>query len=446
MLLLERMSRGLLVLALGTGVASSSYGQVRNPSFEQGITTQATSWTQFGNAFRESTGAFSGDYGLKLFGQFSGSTSVSGAYQKFKVRAGNRVYAQVRAVNRSADAVSGDNFALLKLVYFDATGNEIGASESRSMRATTQQDQSQWLSASLGSAPAETVLCGVYLLFVQPSSTPFAGGSVTFDDVTVEQGPRVQKRLVWQDEFSGTSLDSTKWEPMIGDGSLYGNPGWGNNELQYYTGRPENVEVGNGILKIIARQENFGGRGFTSARLRTQGKFDFRYGRVEARIKIPAGQGLWPAFWMLPSQSPYGGWASGGEIDIMEAVNLAEQVHGTIHYGSPWPGNLSAGGNRSKAGGYADGFHTYAIDWRPDEIRWSVDGVEYYSVNSQTWFSSVGMWNQRAPFDTSFHMLLNLAIGGNWPGSPDESTVFPAEMLVDYVRVYQDVPQSTGRR
>jgi hypothetical protein len=225
MLLLERMSRGLLVLALGTGVASSSYGQVRNPSFEQGITTQATSWTQFGNAFRESTGAFSGDYGLKLFGQFSGSTSVSGAYQKFKVRAGNRVYAQVRAVNRSADAVSGDNFALLKLVYFDATGNEIGASESRSMRATTQQDQSQWLSASLGSAPADTVLCGVYLLFIQPSSTPFAGGSVTFDDVTVEQGPRVQKRLVWQDEFSGTSLDSTKWEPMIGDGSLYGNPG-----------------------------------------------------------------------------------------------------------------------------------------------------------------------------------------------------------------------------
>ncbi|MDX9912747.1 MAG: family 16 glycosylhydrolase [Phycisphaerales bacterium] len=251
-----------------------------------------------------------------------------------------------------------------------------------------------------------------------------------------------QWSLVWSDEFDGTSLDTSKWEPMIGDGTNYGNPGWGNNELQYYTSRSQNITVQDGNLTITARRENFGGREYTSARLRTLNKADFLYGRIETRAKVPAGAGAWPAFWMLPTNSPYGGWAASGEIDVIETINGATSAHGTIHYGGNWPNNTSNGGSRS--GNWSQDFHTYAIEWEPQRIRWFVDGQLYHTAGANVWYSSAAGGNDFAPFDSPFHLLLNLAVGGNWPGPPSQSTPFPLRYELEYVRVYEATQQPYG--
>lgn len=255
--------------------------------------------------------------------------------------------------------------------------------------------------------------------------------------------------LVWSDEFDGNELDSSSWEYQIGTGTAYGLPaGWGNNELQYYTNLSSNVVVSDGSLKIIARQQSFGGRNYTSARIRTLGKREFLYGKIEARMKVPSTSGVWPAFWMLPTNSPYGGWASSGEIDIMESVNSATTMHGTIHYGSNWPDNQRNGGSFSNGSDFADDFHVFSIEWEEDQIRWYIDGQQYHSVNSNQWFSSApaASGNPRAPFDSEFHLLLNIAVGGDWPGSPDGSASYPQTMEVDYVRVYesQQAPFGAG--
>lgn len=244
--------------------------------------------------------------------------------------------------------------------------------------------------------------------------------------------------LIWSDEFSGTSLDTTKWTAQTGDGTLYGLPsGWGNNEQQYYTSRTQNLTVSGGALHIVARRENFGGWSYTSARIRTAGKFEVLYGRIEARITIPSGQGIWPAFWMLPTNSPYGGWASSGEIDIMESTNAADRVYGTIHFGAPWPDNASNGGSYAPGVDFGAAPFDYAIEWEPDQIRWYVGNQLFHTANSSQWFSSAAPSNGRAPFDVPFHLLLNVAVGGNFPGPPNGSVGFPMEMTVDYVRVYQ---------
>jgi beta-glucanase (GH16 family) len=242
--------------------------------------------------------------------------------------------------------------------------------------------------------------------------------------------------LVWEDNFDGTTLDASKWTPMIGNGCP-NLCGWGNNELQYY--RAENATVGGGLLTITARRQFFGGSQYTSARLRSLNKADFTYGRFEMSAKLPAGQGLWPAFWMLPSDSVYGTWAASGEIDIMEAVGQNEsRVLGTIHYGGTFPNNTFSGESYTLPNGnLTDSFHTYAIEWEPTVIRWYIDGIQY--ATRTNWFSSNGTYP--APFNERFHMLLNLAVGGNLPGPPNQATPFPATYEIDYVRVYQqDVP------
>jgi len=251
-----------------------------------------------------------------------------------------------------------------------------------------------------------------------------------------------QPVLVWSDEFNGATIDSANWEHMIGDGTIYGVPaGWGNNELQYYTDRAVNSFVSNGSLHIVARQESFAGYGYTSARLRSKNKQDFLYGRMEGRIQLPSTAGIWPAFWMLPTNNVYGGWAASGEIDIMESVNVADTIFGTIHHGGPWPQNTSLGGTLSNGTDFSQGFHVYAIEWEPDVIRWYVDGVLYSVQTSGGWFSTnAPPGNTRAPFDQLFHFLLNVAVGGNFPGAPNGTSQFPQEMMIDYVRVYDLTP------
>jgi beta-glucanase (GH16 family) len=250
-----------------------------------------------------------------------------------------------------------------------------------------------------------------------------------------------QGALIWADEFNGTSLSAGNWEPMIGNGCSYGICGWGNNEQQYYTGRPDNVFVAGGYLHIVAREENYQGHDYTSARIRSLNRWDFQYGIIEARIRLPqGGAGIWPAFWMLPTNSPYGGWAAGGEIDILETVGVPTVAHGTLHFGGAWPNNVSSGGSYSPGGSFGDDFHVYRLEWRADEMRWFIDGVHYLTLTSNDWYSDAAPGNNQAPFDNPFHFLLNVAVGGNWPGPPNASTPFPQEMLVDWVRVYGLVP------
>jgi beta-glucanase (GH16 family) len=241
--------------------------------------------------------------------------------------------------------------------------------------------------------------------------------------------------LVWSDEFDGTEVDPGKWTFQLGDGTEVGlPPGWGNNELQYY--QAENATVAGGLLTITARQESVAGYDYTSARLRSLGKGDWTFGRMEMRARMPIGQGFWPAFWMLPSDtSIYGPWAASGEIDIMEYIGSEPgRVFGSIHYGASFPGNVSSSTDYFlPSGTFNDDFHVFAVEWEFGEIRWYVDGMLF--ATRTDWFSTGGPYP--APFDVDFHLLLNLAVGGNLPGPPDGTSVFPQEYVIDYVRVYQ---------
>jgi beta-glucanase (GH16 family) len=237
-------------------------------------------------------------------------------------------------------------------------------------------------------------------------------------------------QLVWSDEFDGTQVNAANWSyQLMGDG--------GNNEWQYYTDRPANSWVANGILTIQANKEDYvvGSTTYhyTSARLRTAGKQDFLYGKLEARIKTPKGQGIWPAFWMMPTDSVYGGWAASGEIDIMESIGQADKAYGTLHYGGSWPDNTNGGGFLSGTD-FSQAFHVYTIEWEPTVFRWYVDGQLFFTKTD--WWSSGGAYP--APFNQRFHFILNVAVGGNWPGYPDATTVFPQQMQIDWIRVYQD--------
>jgi len=238
--------------------------------------------------------------------------------------------------------------------------------------------------------------------------------------------------LVWEDEFDDIFVNPANWEFMIGDGSQFGIPGWGNNELQYYTNRPINVSTQNGELLINAQRENFNGKDYTSARIRTAGLFSFQYGRVEARIKLPVGEGLWPAFWMMPEDSVYGGWPLSGEIDIMEASTDGQWVSGAIHYGDPHQ-YISQG----TGGSFGNSYHVYSVEWEPEQVRWYIDGQLFFSANQNQWFTSAAPGDPNAPFDQPFHILLNMAVGGNFVQDPTPGSQFPKTMKVDWVRVYQ---------
>jgi len=245
---------------------------------------------------------------------------------------------------------------------------------------------------------------------------------------------------VWHDEFdgpAGASFDRVKW---VAD---TGGHGFGNKERQFYTTRGENVALdGKGHLVITARAEPspsayecwYGRCLHTSTRLKTQGLFAQAYGRFEARIRVPRGQGLWPAFWMLGADIGAVGWPQSGEIDIMENIGREPTIaHGTLH----GPGYSGAGGisraDTLSRGAYADDFHIFAVSWRPNEIRWYVDGRQYHRLTPAD-LPAGTKW----VFDHSFFLLLNLAVGGAWPGDPDSTTTFPQQMIVDYVRVYRD--------
>ncbi len=277
---------------------------------------------------------------------------------------------------------------------------------------------------------------GLRNIFASVALVPLFSGILSAADLTTNStveadAPVVNLRLVWSDEFNqpdGSGVNLTKWSYETG-----GN-GWGNNELEYYTDRTNNVRIEDGKLVIEARSENFGGKKYTSARLLTKNKFSWTYGRFEARIKIPRGQGIWPAFWMMGTNIGSANWPTCGEIDIMENIGKEPgTVHGTVH-GPGYSGDAGIGGPATLPDGaiMADNFHVFAVDCEPDRITWLLDGRPYFSITPERLPQ-----NRRWVFDQPKFLLLNLAVGGGWPGYPDATSTFPQQMIVDYVRVYE---------
>jgi beta-glucanase (GH16 family) len=276
------------------------------------------------------------------------------------------------------------------------------------------------LSICLAFLPALALLWGGAQVAGQASSTP---------------GRASKARLVWSDEFNGpngSQLDSSKWT-AVEDGS-----GFGNNELEYYTARPTNVRVQDGNLILTALKESYSGKqgehAYTSGRIESRGKFSFKYGRIEARAKLPHGQGIWPAFWMLGSDFATAGWPNCGEVDIMENVGQEpDKIHGSLH-GPGYSGATPLSGIYSLPNNarFSDDYHVFGIEWQPKEIRFYVDGRLF-----ETQKASDLPAGKRWVFDHPFYVVLNVAVGGYWPGAPDATTRFPQSMLVDYVRVYK---------
>jgi len=237
--------------------------------------------------------------------------------------------------------------------------------------------------------------------------------------------------LVWNDEFEGVHIDESKWSHLV-----TGNPA--NNELQYYTARAENSYVSDGSLFIVAKSEEYTGpdgtRSYTSARLNTSNTKTFQYGKVTARIKLPQGQGIWPAFWMLGSNIDLLGWPQCGEIDIMEMIGGGDErdndTYGTLH----WDANGHQEKGKSEkllSGIFNDDFHEFTVNWDSTKVEWQLDNKSFSSLDITDHLMS--------EFHQDFFIILNLAVGGNWPGNPNSQTVFPQEMVVDYVRVYQKI-------
>lgn len=306
------------------------------------------------------------------------------------------------------------------------------------------------------------------------SLPPADSGSDDSDGETTEGATENGWVLVWSDEFDGDSIDPTRWEHEV---NCWGG---GNGEQQCYVDAAQNSFVQDGQLHIVALRGDTQGPAvndddpaydpndtsatlpYSSARLRTRDLGDWRFGRIEVRARLPFGQGTWPAIWMLPTARVYGGWAASGEIDIMEAVNLRvdgeNRVHGTLHYGSYWPNNVYSGMEYTLPGGAdpAADFHDYAVEWELGEVRWYVDGHHFATQREDGWYTlyedeqgQMVVGEGASPFDESFHLILNLAVGGAWAanvnaGGVDES-VFPQELTIEHVRVYQcSVDPATG--
>lgn len=264
-----------------------------------------------------------------------------------------------------------------------------------------------------------------------PSTKPTTNPGLSLPSVDLEG-----YHLMFQDEFDGNTLSSQYWNLETGTGSNYGLTDWGNNEKQYYL--PENASVRNGNLVIEAKRQAYGGKNYTSARIQTRDKIHGTYGYIEARMKLPVGTGLWPAFWLLPNDTKYGGWASSGEIDVMEARGrLPNQVDHTLHFGGPWPRNVYESRKTIFNGTIAD-YHVYGVEWSSEGFYFYVDDLPPCRLLNDIYYSEQDPNNPSAPFDVDFYLLFNFAIGGNFDENREPDANFTsATMEVDYVRWYQ---------
>jgi beta-glucanase (GH16 family) len=450
-----------------------------NSGFETG---DLTGWTAFGNSIgnvsvQSSGGGHNGSsYYLKTYGQFIGANNYSGVYQDNLCAPSNTFLADGWTYTASSDGngIHGEDAIWVEVSFRDASYNALALY--RSVIITSNNIASfgglnKWIDLPITNqcsfsnpsaliltpgtvtntvtslvAPTGTVYVRYQVVYSQGSDN--ANSSMYFDDLTLNQTsgvvvvpPVTQWNIVWDDEFNGTTINTNIWAFDIGS-DCPDNCGWGNNELEYYTSRTNNAYVdGAGLLHIVAQQESYDGYNYTSARLKTQGLYATpTYGRMEARIQIPRGQGIWPAFWMLGNNINSVGWPTCGEVDIMENIGKTSDQgtdHGTIHgpQGSgDYNGGAGVGGTYTLPGGaaLADNFHIYGVQWTPNQITWFMDNTNFFTATPAS-LPSGGTW----VFTNSQFFILNIAVGGNWPGNPDGTTVFPQQMLVDYVRVYE---------
>lgn len=278
-------------------------------------------------------------------------------------------------------------------------------------------------SLACGSSASMTLLAMILLVLATPAlpdNPEFSIGG----HISAESYPGMS--LAWREEFSGSSLDASDWSHETGTGES----GWGNNELQFY--RPENVQVKDGLLVITAQSGEHEGSDYTSSRIMTRGKREFRYGRVDVRALLPEGQGIWPAIWMLGTSMSNRAWPAGGEIDIVEMVGgkgRENSVHGTLHWGQGGGHFYEGGSITLPEGKYSDYFHVFSVVWDETSIRWLVDDYQFFEK------SLAGP--EFDPFRAPFYLLVKLAVGGDRPGSPDHTSRFPQHLVLDYIRVFQ---------
>jgi beta-glucanase (GH16 family) len=450
-----RAAAVILLLALVSfGMVSNvAAGALNNPGFEFGQNRNIPGWQIYGpNVYDETDGAFAqnGTNYLKVYQDFSGSQNFNGVYQDYISGPGATYSADGWAYTDASDAIGGQNSAWVEITFRDATQKILAlyrtAIINTNLTAGSRFPKGQWNHLSvtnqydIGSyqvtntaaqivAPPGTVFLRYQVVF--QGDNHYSGGSVYFDTLNLTRtsvAPYGDMNIVWSDEFDGSALNAKTWTYDTGAG------GWGNNELEYYTSRTNNAFVGNGLLHIVARRESFNGANYTSARIKSQGLFSFTYGRVEWRAQLPRGVGLWPALWMLGNNISDINWPNCGEIDVMENTGTnSTMAQSSVHYG----GDTTAIYNFFD-GGAVTNFHTYTLDWTTNALLFYVDG-HLFESQSSPWGNSSGA--SPFPFNQPFFLIMNMAIGGNYVSNPSQSainanTTFPAEALVDYVRIY----------
>lgn len=447
---------GTVVLTpLTNGNVTSSSSLLINSGFElnpAGESQAMPGWNVYGpNVFGETDAAVAhdGSHYLKIFQDFSaGGVNYSGVYQDYISGPGTKYQADGWAESLAADQLAGQNAAWLEVTFRDADANVLALYRSAIITNLSMGTfpVSAWIHLNVTNQcdPNTGAVIHTVDQLVAPAGTFFvrvqtllrgdgngSGGSVYFDDLQLTPAggaPYGDWNIVWDDEFNGTNINSAVWTYDIGAG------GWGNSELEYYTSRTNNAYEAGGCLHIVAQSESYHSSSFTSARLKSQGLFSCKYGRIEWRAKLPQGVGCWPALWLLGTNITSVGWPACGEIDVMENNGSDPlTVQASLHSGSDETGYY-----HFYDAGAAAAFHTYTLDWSTNALRFYVDGHLYEAQTS--WSSSGG--DYPFPFNQPFFFIMNLAVGGNYVGNPSANdinagTSFPAEMQVDYVRIYQ---------
>lgn len=369
------------------------------------------------------SGDSAGSNNLSVF-NVSQVRSIGNSMYRFEVYLDQPASAEVTVsyATEAGTAIAGKDFkAATGTLTIPANSNK-GAIDIEVIGDSTRKDN-QFFYLNLSNAKNATIKTGKgTATIININGTYFPVDNAGYSTPATYPG----YTLVWADEFNGNSVDAANWTFEQGAG------GWGNNELQNYTSRPENAFVSAGNLIIEARAESYGGSNYTSARMITKNKKVFKFGRIDMRAKLPKGRGIWPALWMLGNNIDAVNWPACGEIDIMEYLgHETNKVYGTMHWATSGNGHNSKGSSRILAtGGYDQEFHVYSLIWQQDTLKVLVDDQQYLQVVK----SDV---NGNYPFNADFFFIFNIAVGGNWPGSPDANTVFPQRMAVDYVRVFQ---------
>ncbi len=423
-----------------------------NPGFEADLPGQSRSlpaWTSYGPNNYSETGATArgGSNYFKFYQAFTGVVNSNGIYEDVLSGPGATYNASAWAYTAASDTIAGQNLAWAEVTFRDVGGHVLALYRSANISAAAVASgafpRNAW--ALLAVTNQCNVLNGVVIghpaILVAPPNTSYArfqlvfqgdaqnsAGSVYGDDLALDQldgEPYGDWNIVWSDEFNGTSLNPQVWTYETGGG------GWGNNELEYYTSSAANVSVSGGLLHITARRQNMDGYDYTSARIKTQGLYTKTYGRFQWRARLPGGVGFWPALWMLGANFPTVGWPGCGEIDVVENNGAAlTNVQGSLHSGSDETAVYTLPGDS------VTNFHSYTLDWTNGAISWFVDGLRYETQTN--WGSSAGSYP--FPFNEPFFFIINLAVGGNYLGNPTTNQInastFPAELQVDYLRIF----------